>query len=71
MRGIGVLTVWERPTRVIVTAMFLLGAAVFGPGSAAAWATAGAWAWLLLGIVGLAHLSVTVARRLRGQTPPG
>ena len=68
MTEVGVVTVWERPTRVIVTASFLLGAAIYGPGSpaaASAWATCGAWVWFGLGLVGLVQLTVAVRRRLR------
>lgn len=64
MAEVGVVTVFERPTRVIVTAMFLLGAAVY-PAHAAAWAAAGTWAWLVLGVVGFAQLLPVVRRRLR------
>jgi len=64
MAEVGVITVWERPTRVVVTAMFLLGAGIY-VGQGAAWATWGAWAWLGLGVVGLAQLLVVVRRRLR------
>ena len=63
MPDVGVVTVSERPTRVIVTAMFLLGCGVY-PSSAAAWATAGAAAWTTLGLIGAAQLWRTVARRL-------
>ena len=65
LREIGVVTVWERPTRVIATAMFLLGAGIY-LGASAAWATAGAAAWVGLGVVGLTQLLVTVRRRLAG-----
>jgi phosphatidylglycerophosphate synthase len=68
MRDIGVVTVWERPTRVIVTAMFLLGAGCWAMDSRRlghAWASAGAWAWLALGLVGIVQLLVVVRRRLR------
>ena len=64
MAGIGVVTVSERPTRVIVTAAFLLGAGLF-PGAAIAWATAGAAVWVVLGGAGLAQLLIVVRRRLR------
>jgi phosphatidylglycerophosphate synthase len=64
MAGIGVVTVSERPTRVIVTAACLLGAGLF-PGTAAAWANVGAAAWVALGATGLAQLLVVVRRRLR------
>jgi CDP-diacylglycerol--glycerol-3-phosphate 3-phosphatidyltransferase len=66
MSEIGVVTIWERPTRVIVTAMFLLGAGLYAA-SAQQWATAGAAAWATLGVVGLAQLVVVVRRVLRGD----
>jgi len=61
MAEIGVVTVWERPTRVIVTAVFLVAAAAFGE----PWPALGAWAWTGLGVVGLGQLLVVVRRRLR------
>jgi phosphatidylglycerophosphate synthase len=64
MSEVGVVTVSERPTRVIVTAMFLLAAGVY-PDSAGTWACAGAAVWAGLGAVGLAQLAVVVRRRLR------
>ena len=63
MQEVGVVTVSERPTRVILTAMFLLGAGLY-PGSAGEWASAGASAWTVIGIAGFAQLCVVVARRL-------
>ena len=63
MPEIGVVTVSERPTRVIVTAMFLLGAGLY-PASARGWALAGTAAWVTLGVVGLVQLLVVVRRRL-------
>jgi phosphatidylglycerophosphate synthase len=65
MDEIGVVTVWERPTRVIVTAMFLLGAGLYVD-SAQQWALAGAAAWATLGVVGLVQLLVVVRRLLTG-----
>jgi phosphatidylglycerophosphate synthase len=62
MAEVGVVTVFERPTRVIVTAAFLLGTAIY---SGHAWAAAGAWVWLGLAVVGLVQLVVVVRRRLR------
>ena len=64
MSDIGVVTVWERPTRVVVTAFALLFA-----GLAPAWAVpvvaaGGAGSWSVLGAVGLTQLLVTVRRRL-------
>jgi phosphatidylglycerophosphate synthase len=67
MTEVGVVTVWERPTRVIVTAAFLLGAAVYrshSPGASAGWATYAAWLWLALGVAGFMQLAVVVRRRL-------
>lgn len=66
MSEVGVITIWERPTRVVVTAMFLLGAGIYTD-SAARWAAAGAWAWLTLGVIGLVQLLVVIRRRLGVQ----
>lgn len=60
MTEVGVVTVWERPTRVIVTATFLAAAAQLGD----PWPALGAWAWIGLGGVGLVQLVVAVRRRL-------
>jgi CDP-diacylglycerol--glycerol-3-phosphate 3-phosphatidyltransferase len=64
MDDIGVVTVGERPTRVIVVAMFLLAAGVY-PSEAHLWVTLGAWASLGVGVVALVQLLVVVRRRLR------
>ncbi len=64
MPEVGVVTVSERPTRVIVTAMFLLGAGLYAD-AAAGWAAAGAGAWTTIGTVGLVQLLVAVRRKLR------
>jgi CDP-diacylglycerol--glycerol-3-phosphate 3-phosphatidyltransferase len=69
MPDIGVDTVAERPTRVIMTVMFLLGAGLY-PGAATRWSTAAAAAWAVVGLVGVAQLAVTVARRLADAGPP-
>jgi CDP-diacylglycerol--glycerol-3-phosphate 3-phosphatidyltransferase len=69
MDGIGVVTVSERPTRVILTAMFLLGAGLY-PGASDLWATAGAAAWTTIGAVGLVQLLLVVHRRLAGAPAP-
>jgi phosphatidylglycerophosphate synthase len=61
LTDVGVVTVWERPTRVIVTAAFLVAGAVVGD----PWPALGAWAWVGLGAVGLVQLAVAVRRRLR------
>ncbi len=60
MTEVGVVTVWERPTRVIVTAAFLGSAALLGE----RWAMLGAAAWVGLGTVGLVQLLLVVRRRL-------
>jgi CDP-diacylglycerol--glycerol-3-phosphate 3-phosphatidyltransferase len=60
-RNIGVVTVSERPTRVIVTAMFLLAASRY---DGTLWPALGGWAWVGLGAVGLAQLLVASPRRL-------
>jgi phosphatidylglycerophosphate synthase len=68
MTEVGVVTVWERPSRVLVTGAFLLGAAIYrsySPGASAGWATYGAWAWVALGVAGFLQLTVVVGRRLR------
>ena len=71
MTEVGVVTVWERPTRVVVTVVALLAAAAAaGRGHSGAWASVGAWAWVALGAVGLAQLAVVVRRRLAGSPPP-
>jgi CDP-diacylglycerol--glycerol-3-phosphate 3-phosphatidyltransferase len=63
MADVGVVTVSERPTRVIVTAMFLLGAGLY-PSAAGTWAAAGASATLTIGLAGSAQLIRVVRRRL-------
>jgi len=63
MAEVGVVTVAERPTRVIVAAAFLLGAGLY-PDAAWSWATVGAVVWAGLGVAGLVQLSTVVWRRL-------
>ena len=60
---VGVVTISERPTRVIVTAAFLLGVGLF-PDAAPTWANAGAIGWTGLGLVGFAQLAIVFRRRL-------
>jgi phosphatidylglycerophosphate synthase len=60
MSEVAVVTVGERPTRVIVTAAFLSAHAVLGQ----PWSTLGAWAWCGIGTVALVQLAVVVRRRL-------
>jgi hypothetical protein len=64
MGGIGVVSVWERPTRVVVTAFALLGCGAL-PVRAATLATAGAAAWVGLGVVGCAQVLAAVRTSLR------
>jgi phosphatidylglycerophosphate synthase len=71
MSEIGVVTVWERPTRVIVTAAFLVVQAVPSGGvGPVTGVTAGAAAWLGLAVVGNLQLLVVIRRRL-GPIGPG
>lgn len=58
-RAAGVITVSERPTRVIVTAMFLLAAGLY---DGALWPSLGAWAWVGLGAAGVVQLWVALRR---------
>jgi phosphatidylglycerophosphate synthase len=64
MADIGVVTLWERPTRIIVTAAFLAGCGLF-PAVAERWATLAAAVWCVLGWVGFVHFMTVVYRRLR------
>ena len=64
LSDIGVVTVWERPTRVVVTAFTLLFAGIAPAWAVTSVASAGAGSWLVLGAVGLTQLLVTVRRRL-------
>lgn len=65
MTEVGVLTVDERPTRVVVVVMFLLASAA-RPDDLPGWATLGAWALVVLGVIGCAQLLVVVRRTLGG-----
>lgn len=74
MDEVGVLSVWERPSRVLVCGMFLLGAAVnlpvgFAEGISGGWpavlASAGAWVALGLSVVGLLQVLRAVRSRMR------
>ena len=60
---VGVVTVSERPTRVVGAAMFCLGAGLY-PGSAGAWGAAGLAFGALAGVVGTTQLLIVVRRRL-------
>jgi phosphatidylglycerophosphate synthase len=63
MGELGVVTVWERPTRVILTAFLLLACGLL-PEHADLLATLGAVAWIVLGAAGLTQLLLVVHRRL-------
>jgi CDP-diacylglycerol--glycerol-3-phosphate 3-phosphatidyltransferase len=63
MTELGVLTVFERPTRVILTAVALVGCGLL-VAVADVVATAGAAGWAVLGAAALAQLLVTARRRL-------
>lgn len=64
MADVGVVTVSERPTRVIGAAMFCLGAGLY-PSAAGVWGAAGLVLGAVAGLVGTAQLLVVVHRRLR------
>jgi phosphatidylglycerophosphate synthase len=59
----GALSVWERPTRVIMTGLTLVGAGVVS-GAADLVATSGTAAGALLGAVGVLQLGVSLRRML-------
>ena len=63
MDDVGVVTIGERPTRVIVVAMFLLGAGIYFA-SASWWVTLGATASLVVGVVALVQLLLVIRHRL-------
>ena len=65
MTEVGVLTLNERPTRVVVVVMFLL-ASVARPDDDPGWATLGAWALVGLGVIGFVQLLVVIRRTLGG-----
>lgn len=63
MDDIGVVTIGERPTRVIVVAMFLLAAGIY-PSEAMLWASLGAYVSCGVAAIALVQLLVVVHRRL-------
>lgn len=60
---VDIITVWERPTRIILVAMLLLGSAIL-PGHAGTIATVGCAAALAVGVLGIAQLVWFVRRAL-------
>lgn len=63
LADVAVLTVNERPTRVIVVVMFLAATAA-RPADDPSWAAGGAAVLVLLGVIGLVQLITVVRRRL-------
>ena len=66
LTDITVVTVCERPTRIIATVAAFLGAAVM-PGHVKLAMTLGAGVWAALGVVGLLQMVVMVRRALMAQ----
>jgi len=63
VRETGAISVWERPTRVVLTGMTLLGAGVVDTSDLPV-VTAGTAAGVLLGLVGVAQLGLSLRRAL-------
>jgi CDP-diacylglycerol--glycerol-3-phosphate 3-phosphatidyltransferase len=57
---IGVISISERPTRVLVTGLFLVGASIAG----SMWADIGSWVALVLSVVGFAQVLLAIRSRL-------
>ena len=66
VRETGAISVWERPTRVLMTGFTLVGAGVVAGLGPTEVVTAGAAAGVLLGGVGVAQLGVWLRRALAG-----
>jgi phosphatidylglycerophosphate synthase len=67
----GAISVWERPTRVILTGFTLGGAGVVQvTGSGEAVVVAGTIAGVVLGVVGTAQLGISLRRALGGLPDP-
>src|SRR3954452_10538870 len=65
VRETGALSVWERPTRVILTGLTLLGAGVLaGLDAAGRVVTAGTAAGVVLGVIGVVQLGLSLRRML-------
>ena len=58
---IGVISLSERPTRVLIAGMFLIAAAVAGP----LWADLGGWVALVVSVLGFGQVLWAVRSRLR------
>lgn len=70
MHQVGVVTVFERPTRAIGTAAFLLGAGLY-PAEASTWAGVGAAFWAAAGGAALVQVLRAVRRALDDRDPAG
>ncbi len=71
MSEVGVVSIWERPTRVIVTAVFIALAAIAPYGlTAADWASIGAYAALGLSVFGLTQVTWAIRAALRSMERP-
>ncbi len=68
MNDIGVVTVWERPSRIIAVTVTLIGCAFVG--DTAHFAAVGTAVSAVLALVGFGQLVLTVRRRLRGHDAP-
>jgi len=64
MAEVGVVSIAERPTRIIVAALFLFGAGLF-PDGAGQWASAGAVVWAAAHAIGFVQVALGVRRALR------
>lgn len=64
MSEVGVVSVWERPSRVLVTGMFLFADGLYG-GDWVMLAVLGAWVSMALAVVGVVQVLVMVRRRVR------
>ena len=66
MSDVGVISVWERPTRIVVVAVFL-GLAAWSPFGLthSNWSNLGAWLTLGLSAVGCVQVLLTIRRTLR------
>ncbi|KQU02427.1 hypothetical protein ASG56_15705 [Rhodococcus sp. Leaf7] len=68
MTSIGVVTVWERPSRVIAVVVTLLGSAMVD--DTTVFATIGVGVAVLLAVVGFSQLVVTIHHALRALPAP-
>ncbi|WP_419284712.1 CDP-alcohol phosphatidyltransferase family protein [Rhodococcoides corynebacterioides] len=68
MNDIGVVTVWERPSRIIAVTVTLIGCVFVG--DTALFAAVGTAVSAVLALIGFGQLALTVRRRLRGHDAP-